>query len=157
MRLALIEQLKTWHGQPSIIETYQERQSPAELIAVGSNISLFPCRFFFHPLPYPNFCFGKTHTHAHSPHFHALYVHPPSFRCLDSADLMWSGWTYFIVAEENKTMRAYCGGSWRCQEDTEEEREVGGVEGKKIFSSQNFKSIRKEARSQPNLSQWRSQ
>lgn len=28
-------------------------------------------------------------------------------------------------------MRAYCGGSWRCQEDAEEEREVGGVEKKK--------------------------
>lgn len=32
-------------------------------------------------------------------------------------------------------MRAYCGGSWRCQEDTEEEREVGGVEEKNLLFS----------------------
>lgn len=100
MCLALIEQLKTWHGQPSIIETYQERQSPAELIAVGSNTSLFPCRFFFSPLPTP-ISASATHTHTHTPLTSTHCIPPLQMPGLGGFNVKWLDLLYCRRGKQN--------------------------------------------------------
>lgn len=103
---ALIKKWKMWHDQPSITATHPQPRS-ALLLVLMNHCSHADFRW-------PNFFFLFLFFLCFIPCTHSLIPKKSGVRSGFKVK-----WMDSIVAEENKTIRAYSKASWRCQKDIE--------------------------------------